>query len=216
MPADPHLLPVARLALAYAPRRAQPAWAALLALDQRLAAVVRGVREPLLAQIRLAWWRDRLSEDPAKWPAGEPLLARLAEWGPAAKGLAALVDGWEALLGDEAIDSRAMTEFAAGREAAVRALAVHLDCADQAEAAGNMARGWALADLAAHVSADEDRHAVLSLAGQHDWRAGRLPRVLRPLAVLHAVGRRQISRGQEGAAAFGDLLAAIRAGLFGF
>ena len=56
-------------------------------------------REPLLGQVRLAWWRDRLGQDPADWPAGEPLLAALRGWQPQFAALAALVDGWELLLG---------------------------------------------------------------------------------------------------------------------
>jgi hypothetical protein len=33
---------------------------ALLALDARLAAILRGRREPIAAQLRLAWWREML------------------------------------------------------------------------------------------------------------------------------------------------------------
>ena len=51
------LAPMHRLALAYAPAEARPAWAGLLALDARLAGVVRAAREPVLGQLRLAWWR---------------------------------------------------------------------------------------------------------------------------------------------------------------
>ena len=46
------LPPPWRLALAYAPGSVSAAWAAFLALDIRLAGLVRGAREPLLAQVR--------------------------------------------------------------------------------------------------------------------------------------------------------------------
>ena len=54
----------------------------------------------MLGQLRLAWWRDRLNDDPAKWPKGEPLLGRLGSWGERSRALVPLVDGWEALLGE--------------------------------------------------------------------------------------------------------------------
>ena len=92
------LSPLTRLALAYAPRTARPAWLAVLALDQRLAGIVRSAREPLLAQIKLAWWRERLAEPVARWPQGEPLLSALAAWDGQAAALVALVAGWEAVL----------------------------------------------------------------------------------------------------------------------
>ena len=69
-----------RLALSYAPRASRNAFAGLLALDTRFAGIVRHAREPMLAQMRLAWWRDVLAKPAAEWPTGEPLLALLAEW----------------------------------------------------------------------------------------------------------------------------------------
>ncbi len=57
-----------RLALAYAPGRTRLAWLALLALDSRLAGVLRSASEPMLAQIRLAWWRDMLARSEADRP----------------------------------------------------------------------------------------------------------------------------------------------------
>jgi len=49
--------PLNRLALAYAPQSTRLPLLALLALDMRLAGIVRNSREPMLAQLRLAWWR---------------------------------------------------------------------------------------------------------------------------------------------------------------
>jgi len=83
------LPPPQRLALAYAPARARPATLALLALDARLAAILRGRREPLAAQLRLAWWREMFARPPSDWPAGEPLLEALRGWRDPS-GLAAL------------------------------------------------------------------------------------------------------------------------------
>ena len=54
------LTPLHRLALAYAPAASRGAWLGFLALDMRLAAIVRAAREPMIGQIKLAWWRERL------------------------------------------------------------------------------------------------------------------------------------------------------------
>lgn len=92
---------IQRLALAYAPARTRDATLALLALDGRLAGVLRSASEPMLAQIRLAWWRDILGREAAERPSGEPLVALLEPWGREAGELVALVDGWEQLVETE-------------------------------------------------------------------------------------------------------------------
>lgn len=199
-----------RLALAYARGAARPLFLGLFALDARLAQVVRSAREPMLAQLRLAWWRERLAESAPR--GGEPVLALLAPLLAAGPGLSALADGWEALLGDGTIEPSAIEQFAEGRAAAYRLLARHLG-GDPAEAE-RAARNWAMADLAGHLSAPDERMAALAIAAAQDWRRPALPRALRPLAVLHGLARRH--RGAQpliaGPAGLG---AAIRLGLLG-
>jgi len=96
-PHTPDVLdPVERLALVYADRQARVAWETLLLLQHRLEDAARPGRDPLMIQLRLAWWRDRLAEPPERWPKGEPLLARMAGWSVEAPALIGLVDGWEA------------------------------------------------------------------------------------------------------------------------
>lgn len=203
-----------RLALAYAPAASQGLFRALFALDARLAGVVRGAREPLLAQLRLAWWRERLSaETAAGEPQGEPLLGALAPLVAVGSGLAGLVDGWEALLMADELDEAVVEGFAAGRIAALDQLgaAVAPDTAGEVARAG---RNWALADLASRVSAPSERALVLQLAAGQDWRRPALARAMRPLAVLHGLARRH--RGHrplvDGPI---SLLAAIRLGVIG-
>ena len=208
------LPPVPRLALAYAPRRARGAWLALLALDARLGQQLRAGREPILTQIRLAWWRDRLGEDAGAWPKGEPLLVALSAWAGQHGQLGALVDGWEMLLGEAPLPPGALAAFVAGRAAAMQALAVVLERPDAAETAHRAGAGWAIADLAGHLSHPDERAAALMLAEKHDWRRARLPRVLRPLAVLHGLGARRLEDGHADRGA-GTLLAALRIGVLG-
>lgn len=87
----------------------RPAAASLWALAARLTRLLAEAREPLIGQIKLAWWRDMmamLATDPGALPKGEPLLAELAAtWGGQA-GLGELVDAAEAMLLAEDDDAR--------------------------------------------------------------------------------------------------------------
>jgi len=205
------LPPLARLALAYAPASTREDWLSLLLLDARLAGIVRAAREPMLAQLRLAWWRDRLAADPSGWPQGEPLLARIAAWGDRAKGLAALVDGWESLLGDAPLAQGALANFAQGRAGGLAALATRLG-ADAALVQG-LALRWALADLALHLGDAEERKAALALLDAAPaFRAASAP--LRPLAILAGLSDRAVRKGMaEALSGPSALLAAMRIGL---
>ncbi|WP_343061288.1 hypothetical protein [Novosphingobium flavum] len=174
---------------------------------------MRSAREPMLAQMRLAWWRDRLNADISTWPKGEPLLARLADWGDAAGGLAALVDGWEALLGDAPLAGSALAEFARGRAGGVAALAArHGADAGIARAA---AMRWALADLALHLGDPHEKAAAHGLLNEAD-PAGKVGGTLRPLAILAGLSERAVRTGaSEALSGPGALLAAIRLGIIG-
>lgn len=204
--------PLARLALAYAPAQAREPWLTLLLLDARLAGVVRTAREPMLAQLRLAWWRDRLNENPAAWPKGEPLLARLAPWGEAARGLVGLVDGWEALLDDPPFDAAVFDQFAQGRAAGAAALAGVLGSDEAGPAqAGEI---WGLAELALHLGDETERQALgARLAGR---TLPSLDRAMRPLLLLAGLSLRAVKRGSRDALdGPGALFAAIRLGIAG-
>ena len=204
--------PAARLALAYAPARTRPLTLGLLALDQRLGDTIRSVREPVLAQIRLAWWREQLETPGGAADRGEPLLAALAPWGEQRAALARLTDGWEEMIGEAPLDPAALAACAAARAAPWAVLAQLLGH-DPHEAL-RAGQGWALADLAPRLSHPDERAAVLDLAAAHDWRRPRLPRDLRPLLVLHGLARR--SRGQEPLLdGGGSMVAALRLGLLG-
>lgn len=166
----------------------------------------------MLAQLRLAWWRDRLGADPARWPSGEPLLAELQPWGAGAAGLVPLVDGWEALLGEPPLQPDAFTAFAEGRAGAMAALAGRMGvAAAEARVAGHL---WGLADLVLHLGDPAERAACAALL--QDQPLPRVTRALRPLSLLAGLSRRAVRRGRgdalDGPSA---LLAAIRLGFIG-
>lgn len=205
-----------RFALTYAPASSRAATLALLALDTRLAGVVRSASEPMLAQLRLAWWRETLAQDADALPEGEPLLANLKTWGGHHRALGALVDGWEAMTGKAPLGEQAMRDLADGRGTAFLALAEAVGEGGHADVVRRLTRNWALADIASRLSLPEERNTAFSLAKAQDWRRAKLPRALRPLIVLHGLAGRAVRRGDSlnelTPAAF---LPAIRLGLLG-
>lgn len=205
-------LPLAqRLALSYAPAASREDVLSLLLLDARLAAVAHVGGEVMIAQIKLAWWRERLGENPARWPKGEPLLERLQQGGLAPAQLVPLVDGWEHLLVEEASADSVNAVVSARAEAWVL-LCNEADARDRVSEAG---RHWALADLA--LSFPELRE-MINQSGQltGTGNSARLPRQLRTLAVLRALAVRANQRSShdllDGPAA---VAVALRVGLFG-
>jgi 15-cis-phytoene synthase len=193
------LPPLSRLALAYAPEAARGAWLAFFALDARMAGVVRGASEPLVGQIRLAWWRERLAEPASAWPAGEPLLGLLRGWEGAHGRLGSVVDGWEVLLGEAPLGPDAFDQAAAGRAKGAVAVAEKLGLGERAVEVARLAREWALADFAANVSDPRELAVLEDLT--RDCRGASLPRALRPVVVLHGLtcrggsGPRRLLRG---------------------
>jgi len=167
----------------------------------------------MLAQLKLAWWRDRLSADPEGWPRGEPMLARLAVWENAARGLLPLVDGWEALLDEQPLSTAALTAFAEGRADAMAALAARLG-ADR-NAARTTGRRWALADRALRAGPEPDGAAARRLLAEA-LPATTVGTAMRPLAVLAGLSERAVRRGEgEALAGPSALFAALRLGLLG-
>ncbi len=182
--------PPARLALAYALAADRQLWSAYFALEARLADAGRRTSQPMMAQLRLAWWRDRLNAPASDWPTGEPLLAALAPWDGERGALVGLVDGWEALL----VEDDAGQSLAEARVLAMLALArlLKVDAAPAIEAA---ARNW--------------------LAPGTDTRNRSLPRPMRPLAVLRMLALREAARRGGSTQPLGDALALLRLALTG-
>jgi phytoene synthase len=191
----PDLDPDRRLALAYAPARARPALEALWRLDVTLGAVVAKGREPMVARIRLAWWREALERLDGAPPPPEPVLQALAAHllpaGIRGAELAAIEEGWSILLAEGRLDADALQAYARLRGGLLfRFSARLLGAAEDVEPAG--AR-WALVDLARHSRNPAEAAAALQaaaeMAGRHSW-----PKSLRPLAMLALLARRDLER----------------------
>jgi len=207
---------VSRIAFASTGRNRGP-WLAALALDGRIGRMVLGASEPMLGQVRLAWWRDQLGKPIDDRPRGDPLLDLIGQcWHGDEAALLALVDGWEALLGDRPLAQADMMRFVEGRGALARGLAHLLSQVRYEPEAERAGRLWALADLAIHAQAEEERSSALDQGAPHARRPLSLPRSMRPLAVIGGLARRSLRSG--GAAMLGDRfspLVALRLGMVG-
>ncbi len=155
---------------------------AIFAFDAMIGGQVLAAREPIFAQIRLAWWRDQL-KGVATGDARpkDPMLieiAKLLESGIAAadwpSDWMAIVDGWEALLGDERPTDAMLTVFAQNRGRGVFGSAL-----------SEIGEGWALVDLALRMN-DEGMMALAMprLAGLADAPRLKETRAVRVLAAL--------------------------------
>ena len=204
-----------RLALSYAPARARDAVLGLMALDMRLAGIIAGDGEPMIAQIKLAWWRDRLSEDTSDWPAGEPLLALLSTFPGDLRRLIPLVDGYETLLG-EAFDRPALATYLRGKSHAWAAVADGDGDDSTLTPVEQAAKEVALHDLANRLSEEGELALVKQSLQKQPWRRAALSRSMRSLAVLHALCKRARSRDQaELLDGPGAMIAAMRVGITG-
>ncbi len=188
------------LVLSYAPPPSRAGLGALFALDDALADVVRTTREPAIGQIRLAWWDDALRRLDSAPPLAQPVLQQLAAdvlpTGVSGADLASLIDGWEVLVVEETLTDAALRSYAAGRGAGWFQLAARLlgDAPGFVEAAGE---GWALADLAGHVSdpktaarAGELAREVLAPAMRSAW-----PVRVRALGAMTRIAWFEVSGG---------------------
>lgn len=160
----------------------------LWALDARLAHLVTATTEPMIGQIRIAWWNEALNDRSGIQGKGEPLVdeMRAANMLPP-PGLAQWLDGWEALIGD--IDLEA---YALGRGRGLfHALSGEAEIPDWLARAG---AAWALWDFSGH--AREDRAVALGrqylLTGTERW-----PAKWRPMRIAYGLARGDILKGRH-------------------
>jgi phytoene synthase len=179
------------LALSYVPARARAAVTALWHLDAALGAVLTGGREPLLKQIKLAWWRDALEGLGVARAPAEPVLEAVAEHvlplGVSGPELAAMEAGWTLLLTPDPLTPEELDLYAKLRGGLLFAYSARLlsGAGDEVEAGGE---AWALIDLARHSGSEVDAEGAVAAARARG--EGRWPAQLRPLGMLAALARR--------------------------
>jgi phytoene synthase len=153
---------------------------ALYAFDHELARARRVASTPLMAEIRLTWWREALDEvfeggPVRRHPTVEALAAAVRRRGVPRAPLEAMIDGHAAALEAAPLDEAGALDWADAVEAsAARAAAMILDPAARAEAAAPAGRAWGLAMLVrAGLAARETIAAPLRAALAEARSAGR-------------------------------------------
>ncbi|MFN2100632.1 hypothetical protein [Altererythrobacter sp. MF3-039] len=200
--------------MAWTPQRFRLAFATLLALDQRLARIVSQATEPMLAQIRLAWWRDELAKPLEMRLTGDAVLDAIGEsWRGEEAALSALVDAWELLLIEPPLPDHIADKFVQGR---AEPFAAHAKVAAPHYVGGatDAATIWAAMDAAIHASDASERSAFRARTLKLDLP--NLPKSLRGLVVLAGLSRRTALRDEPILmAGRGGAVAALRLGIFG-
>lgn len=204
-----------QIALAYAQPHHRPAWQTLFELDTHLGSLTAQAREPLLAQLRLAWWRDALADPATAEATGEPLLSAAgSHLSGAGAALSGLASAWELLLGEAPLPPTQLAAFCAARSAAYSAMAGVTGAPGSGADAALAGAWWVAGDTSARLSDGQERAAV---AEWSDALAAppRLPRSLRPLAILAALSERALRRREGVLEGRASALVALRVGLFG-
>ena len=200
------LPPPQRLALAYSPGSTREFMLALLAFDARLGAAIRQANEPIMAQMRLAWWRDQLRLEADKRERSDELIVALDRLSGMRGALFALIDAWEGIVG-EFLDNQAIGALGSAKGKALAAMARLADVPDPGELIERAGARWAFADLAAGLSDGAERNLVLGQALPLGSGRIALSRSMRTLAVLDGLARRSLAGGG------GPLLAGPASGL---
>jgi phytoene synthase len=161
------------------------------AFDARLAQLVRSTSEPMIGQIRLAWWQEALSDPIGVKGRGEPLVDAMRAAGMTSlPGLTAMIDGWEGMLGEIDLDL-----FARGRGGGLfQALAGEGSVPDWLIDAG---RVWALWDLSGHVSDPALATRAVALARESLIDAPPWLRGWRAMRIAYGLARHDVIRGRS-------------------
>ena len=175
--------------------------AALFGIDAAMGDVVRTSSDPMIGQIRLAWWRERLEElDQGKGAPAEPRLQAVSNdlipGGVSGRDAAALEGGWLKLFTPFPWDI-SVVEALWFRGRLLFGLSAKLlgGTNDRIEAAGGL---WAVTDVARRCSDPQSRSLLIREAGTLARGQGgtKIDSSLRPLSMLTAVAIRDLAKGE--------------------
>jgi phytoene synthase len=199
------------LSILWAPADARAALIALHAYDLEQQRVVAEAREPMLAEIRLAWWREQLEHLSAgKLAPPQPILRALRHdartRGADLTDLARIEEGFLPLLTEGRLDALAMAAARGGPLFRLAATVIHGRplATPEAEAAASAGTRWALACLwRGGWGQAEARLSSLDPPAFPPPPAGPLPPALRALDALAAQDWQRLETGRPLATAAG-------------
>jgi 15-cis-phytoene synthase len=176
------------IALAYAPPKMRDAVAALWALDAALGRVVATTSEPMIGQMRLTWWHERLSDLDSGLVPEEPVLTDLTslvrDHDVTGSQLAALVEGWEVLLEPLPLGEACLREFSEKRGETLFTLSAQIL---GLPVSAGLGAGWALMDFAMHCSDVTTRKRAQALFKPMPIKGPKSLRILARIARLKAM-----------------------------
>ena len=175
---DIALSPPQSLAVVYARSDLRSGFSLLLAFDARLADIVGRTGEPMIAQMKFAWWYDAISRDAVNRPKGEPMLLALNKLSVPGVDAAVLqlLDAWSILLAADDWTAELVARFASSRSAAI--FITYTSWMRQDVDVSEMGMDWATADL-------KQRFGAKVLCSQNEKKPTvRTIRQLRPLSIL--------------------------------
>ena len=202
----------------FAPAGVRPALWTLYAFNHELARARESVREPMMAMIRLQWWREVVEGQTKRHEVATPLREAIDAGALRMADLEALIDAREEDAPDQEADWPSFVERTAGALAVAAAHALGVETVDAIRAAGTaygatgIARNRALSGKAPLASLRDTAVAALDRT-----RRGPVPREGRSAALPAVYAARDLARAHpvklRGVA---DKLAVTAAALTGF
>ncbi len=169
---ESELSPPFRLAITYARRDLRDAFALILKFDNRIADIVGRITEPMIGQMKIAWWYDAIGREATLRPSGEPILQELnkLDVDGVAVAMQQLLDAWGLLLAEDDWLPGTVQSFAQARSEAVFGSYVRWIGGDPDCAA--LGRQWAAADLSQRFlgRVEGDFPLIANLPRHRKWR----------------------------------------------
>ncbi len=195
--------PDAVIALAYARRAVREGLSRLLVLDRFFAETALSRREPMLTQIRLAWWREQLERIDCTVVAADPML-ETARWlvqrhDVSGDQLAALVNAWDTLIAGESDSGRAIELHAISRGRALAAIGAAIAKDAARDEVSALLSAWSARQCALRATdlAVADSAIEIATRLQGALPLTLMPASMRPLAILSRLAERDVMTAQE-------------------
>ncbi len=172
------LAPPVRLAIAYARPDLRGAFSLLLRFDDRIAGIVGRSTEPMIAQMKIAWWYDAIAKAEDDRPKGEPLLIEVNEIGgyEVVGAMQSLLDAWGLLLAEDQWSAKTLDAFAQGRADGI--FRTYARWVGDDTAVAELGKQWAIEDLRLRFGNRVDAGSA------HAPQRLPMTRRLRPLTIL--------------------------------
>jgi 15-cis-phytoene synthase len=175
------MTPDQHLSLAYAPAEKRAFLEALWTIDASFASVALSAREPMIARIRLAWWKENGLTSPPPDALGEAVALIKQAHSDVMDGLAGLIEAWDLWL-----DGESKVEAAQERGRALFRAACLVLTGGTKPAVEQAGALWSCVELGQPVSEESQRL---------DRRALRGP--LMPLGILATLALADAGRGPD-------------------